>query len=90
MSLFDVIRYPIDVNFRLEDLEHIPSNILNEWWDEVVEYRSKTESDLATALMKYWRGSVIDMDFYLRFNTNRGWKKYALKVLQRRLKENDR
>ena len=34
MSLFDVIAYPIDIRFRLEDLERIPSNILWEWAKE--------------------------------------------------------
>lgn len=32
MSLFDVIKYPIDINYRVEDLQRIPEAILNNWW----------------------------------------------------------
>ena len=37
MSLFDVIRWPIDERFLLEDLERIPNKILIKWWKEDVK-----------------------------------------------------
>jgi len=32
MSLFDVIRYPIDIQFQLESLDAIPYRIVRDWW----------------------------------------------------------
>ena len=32
MSLFDVIKYPIDERFSVEDLDRIPKHILIDWW----------------------------------------------------------
>jgi hypothetical protein len=32
MSLFTTLRYPIDINFRIEDLNRMPSSVLALWW----------------------------------------------------------
>lgn len=32
MSLFDVVRYPIDERFEPEDLSRIPQRALHDWW----------------------------------------------------------
>lgn len=38
MSLFDVIRYPIDRCFRTDHLESLPPHILKEWWDWAAQH----------------------------------------------------
>lgn len=32
MTIFTAIKYPIDINFRTEDLERIPTSVLWCWW----------------------------------------------------------
>ena len=32
MSIFDVIKYPVDENFEVEDLRRIPPKALSAWW----------------------------------------------------------
>lgn len=89
MSLFDIIKYPIDIRFRLEDLERIPSNILDEWWKELCE--SYKDTCLLSTFFKIEEyGNTVDrMTFYVSGVNENYWNEYALKALQRRIQEHD-
>jgi hypothetical protein len=89
MSLFDIIRYPIDINFRLEDLERIPCNILDEWWRELVEYRKKDQVGWNKSWMTFRGETTQSKHSYMENISADDWKEHALQALQRRLKEND-
>ena len=32
MNTFNVLRYPVDRRFAVEDLQRLPNDILQEWW----------------------------------------------------------
>ena len=37
MSLFDLIRYPVDIDFIPEDLDRLPKEVLLKWWGEMAD-----------------------------------------------------
>lgn len=89
MSLFDVLRYPLDINFTVEDLNRIPCSILNEWWDGLIELHKLSTFGGVAGMMYNPDYLVARMSFYMNVCAKDERKAYALKVLQHRLKEYD-
>jgi hypothetical protein len=89
MSLFDVIRYPINESFLEEDLARIPSIILNDWWKEFIEHKKKMMPGYTGVWMSHHISSPKNMSRYMRMTGEQWYHEYALKDLQRRLKEYD-
>ena len=87
MSLFDVIRYPIDINFRLEDLERIPSKILTDWWSECVDIRDRMIGDIYHSWMVSCGETAHHMSAFMNNISDTELREAALKALQRRLRE---
>ena len=90
MSLFDVIKYPIDISFRLEDLERIPSDILKEWWKECIEIRNELWENNDGLWLMIRGSSTKGIHEYFQCEHTIGLHERALKALQRRLNEHDR
>lgn len=82
MSLFDIIKYPIDIRFRLEDLERIPSNILWIWAKEDLGMDPIISCPIN--LHSYVNNGKVWFD-----NIWVGNRKVWLKALQRRIIEHD-
>ena len=93
MSLFDVIRYPVNKDFTVEDLERIPFPLLIEWWTELIEYSSIHHGIFYMSRMKRCMERHIDSAFWMsqcmKTTDLPKFKKYALEALQRRLNEHD-
>lgn len=87
MSLFDVIRYPIDINFRVEDLDRIPTKLLQSWWYDVVENKSAHFPSGLQQIIEWGEIGTYFISDYLR-NTNDAlkWRDYALEDLKRRIR----
>ena len=82
MSLFDIIKYPIDIRFQSEDLKRIPSIILWEWAKEDLGMDPIISRPIN--LHSYVNNGKIWFD-----NIWIGNRKVWLKALQRRIQEHD-
>lgn len=89
MSLFDVLRYPVNKDFTVEDLERIPFPLLTEWWNELILYREEHHGFFYVKRMKRYIDSAYRMSYYMKGNNLPKFKEYALEALQRRLNEHD-
>ena len=82
MSLFDVIAYPIDDRFLLEDLERIPSIILWKWCSEDLDIDPMLSNP--TSIYSFMNGGInMKSNIWYEFTER------SLKALQRRIKEHD-
>lgn len=84
MSLFDVLRYPIDERYRLDDLQRIPWHILDAWWKEVAHRRGAEPAERFCGMSLYGQ-SIIEMEFYIHYHS--AWPKYALEMLRLKIEE---
>jgi hypothetical protein len=76
MSLFDVIRYPIDSRFRVEDLERIPADVLREWYRENLNPNSELSQEITPWFLHT----------YIKIFT-RSIKESSLEDLQKKIRE---
>ena len=53
MSLFDTIRYPVDENFRREDIERLPLELIADWCRYDIGMMSATSSAAALGFLMY-------------------------------------
>ena len=82
MSLFDIIKYPIDIRFRLEDLKRIPSKVLWIWCKEDLCIDPMLSSP--KAILSYFYSYAPIMT-----GNRMQWLEVQLKALQRRIQEHD-
>lgn len=81
MSLFDVIRYPINNLLQFEDLNRIPHPIIRKWID----------NDFGDSLFShfYTGEATHSILFYLQLQVSILEQDRLLKCLQRRIEEYD-
>ena len=85
MSLFDVIRYPIDNRFLIEDLERIPVEILNECWDEISEERAHLRDNKVNPNMS--KDLLIEhRSYYATHIMSSWWSNELLERIKARIK----
>lgn len=81
MSLFDVIRYPINYQFHFEDLDRIPRPIIHKWIDDDFEDKLFSHFNRERATHSIF--------FYLQLQISIIKRDRLLKCLQKRIKEYD-
>ena len=81
MALFDVLRYSIDIDFKEEDLNRIPIEILNDWWIVDLGYGYNLYSGYPSP------GSRISERMRIVSTYER--KEYLLLMLKKRIQEYD-
>ena len=87
MTIFDVIRYPVNTNFTVDDLIQLPADLLYKWY--VIDFLGVPEPlvplevrHMANVIHNHFKGVSFDPKYD-------SWKQDKLDKLRKRIAEYD-